>query len=97
MGLIIGVNITSILKSTEDNEKEFDKEQIEKAACVFADSEVRDEVGFIGCGGSPCTVRVPILVSSGLLGNEYAGEKYNSKSVTITYKNDGEKVCKYNE
>ena len=95
MSLIIGVNITSILKSTEDNEKEFDKNTIEKAACVFADSEVRQKVGFTGCGGSNCTVNISLLVQAGLLNSDYSDiEKYPNRNVSVIY-TDGEKTCTY--
>ena len=106
MSLIIGVNVTSILRSTEDNEYKFDKEQIEKAACVFADSEVRKDETLKNeyskdytnlCGGTSCTVAVVDLVKSGLLSKNYIDDnkpesEFKNKSVTVTY-TGGEKKC----
>lgn len=86
MSLIIGVNITSILKSTETNEEEFNKKQIEKAACVYVDSEEL-------CKDCNDKVTVSNLIDSGLLDDSYNSER-GTISVTRT---DGEKKCTYNK
>ena len=100
MSLIIGVNITSILRSTEKNNEDFDKEQIEKAACVFADSEIKtnESLGFGNyykwCGeGIWCDIIVGDLIKSGLLGDNY--DKYKDNTVHVSYP-DGEKKCELN-
>lgn len=41
MSTIIGVNIVSILNSTEELNENNVKKELEKAACVFVDSEIR--------------------------------------------------------
>lgn len=84
MSLVIGVNITSILKSTKQNEEEFNKEQIEKAACVYYSSEELNS-------GEEITVGK--LIDSGLLDETYRNA--NGK-ITITF-NDNEKKCSYNK
>lgn len=89
MSVIIGVNITSILRSTEKSEEDFNKEQIEKAACVYVDS---DEF----CPAKDCDDKVTInkLIETGLLDeNVYKNETGN---ITVT-RNDGLKECKYNK
>ena len=87
LGLVIGVNITSILRSTEKQNENFDKEQIEKAACVYADSEEL-------CPAKNCnSITLDNLARAGLLDQSYAG---NNKTVTVT-RNSGEKKCTYND
>lgn len=86
MSLVIGVNITSILKSTKQNEEEFNKEQIEKAACVYYSSEGLNKNG-------STNITVGKLIESGLLDETYKNE--NGK-ITITF-NDNEKKCSYNK
>ena len=86
MSLIIGVNITSILRSTENNSIEFDKEQIEKAACVYADSDTL-------CPNQSCSININKLIQSGLLDKTY-GDKTGTISVTRT---NGQKKCTYTE
>lgn len=86
MGVIIGVNITSILKSTQKNEDDFDKETIEKAACVYYSSEELNPSG-------STNITVKNLIKSGLLDETYQTE--NGK-ITITVK-DNEKICSYNK
>lgn len=86
MGVIIGVNITSILKSTQKNEEDFDKETIEKAACVYYSSEELNPSG-------STNITVKNLIKSGLLDETYQTE--NGK-ITITV-NDNEKICSYNK
>ena len=88
MSLVIGVNITSILKSTKQNEEDFNKEQIEKAACVYYSSEELKE----NLSG-PKEITVEDLIKSGLLDETYKNE--NGK-ITITF-NDNEKKCSYNK
>ena len=88
MSLVIGVNITSILKSTKQNEEEFNKEQIEKAACVYYSSE-----GLNKNPSGPTNITVKNLIESGLLDETYKNE--NGK-ITITF-NDNEKKCSYNK
>ena len=93
MSVIIGVNITSILRSTEDTQENFDKEQIEKAACVYVDSSLNTNK----CSSKSETcyeVKVNDLILSGLLDDIYESIKDNS--ITINW-NDGEKTCTYNE
>lgn len=88
MSVIIGVNITSILKSTENNQKDFDKKQIEKAACVYVDSDSL-------CSEHNCdnNVTIEALIKSGLL-----DESYKSVTGTITITRTGnKKICKYSE
>lgn len=88
MSVIIGVNITSILRSTEKNEEEFDKKQIEKAACVYVDS---DEL----CLTKNCdnNVTIDVLIKSGLLDEEIYGDIRNKK-INVT-RTDGLKECTY--
>lgn len=86
MSLVIGVNITSILKSTKQNEEEFNKEQIEKAACVYYSSDSSE-------GLNKNNITVEDLIKSGLLDETYKNE--NGK-ITITF-NDNEKKCSYNK
>lgn len=86
MSLVIGVNITSILKSTKQNEEEFNKEQIEKAACVYYSSKELNKNG-------STNITVGNLIESGLLDETYRNE--NGK-ITITF-NDNEKKCSYNK
>lgn len=88
MSLVIGVNITSILKSTKQNEEEFNKEQIEKAACVYYSSE-----GLNNNPSGSTNITVENLIKSGLLDETYRNE--NGK-ITITF-NDNEKKCSYNK
>ena len=90
MSIVIGVNITSILKSTKQNEEDFNKEQIEKAACVYYSSEE------LNPSGSKEEIFVRDLIESGLLDETYRNVE-NSK-VTITVNdNDNEKKCVYNK
>lgn len=91
MGVIIGVNITSILKSTQKNEEDFDKETTEKAACVYVDSSANNKKCLNRT--KPCTeISIKDLTDSGLL-----DERFISKTGTITISwNDGEKICTYN-
>lgn len=86
MSLVIGVNITSILKSTKQNEEEFNKEQIEKAACVYYSSKELNKNG-------STNITVGNLIEFGLLDETYRNE--NGK-ITITF-NDNEKKCSYNK
>lgn len=86
MSLVIGVNITSILKTSKQNEEDFNKEQIEKAACVYYSSEELNPSG-------STNITVKNLIKSGLLGETYQNE--NGK-ITITV-NDNEKICSYNK
>ena len=88
MSVIIGVNITSILRSTEKQNDDFDKKQIEKAACVYVDS---DEL----CPNKDCdnSVTIKKLIEKGLLDEEV----YKDKTGTITVtRNNGLKKCTYN-
>lgn len=84
MGVIIGVNITSILKSTQKNEEDFDKETIEKAACVYYDSELNTEPS--------SNITIKKLINSGLL-----DESYETKegTIKITITDEGQKKCEY--
>lgn len=86
MSLVIGVNITSILKSTKQREENFNKEQIEKAACVYYSSEELNPSG-------SKEIFVKNLIESGLLDETYRNE--NGK-ITVTV-NDDEKKCIYNK
>ena len=87
MSLIIGVNLTSILRSTKNNEKQEEKDRIEKAACVYADSEEL-------CPDKDCTsITLDSLAKAGLLDKNYDG---NNKTVTVT-RTSGEKKCTYND
>lgn len=89
MSVIIGVNITSILRSTEKNEEEFDKKQIEKAACVYVDSD-----GLCTSKNCDSNVTIKILIEKGLLDEEV----YRDKTGTITVtRNNGLKECEYKE
>lgn len=84
MGVIIGVNITSILKSTQKNEDDFDKETIEKAACVYYSSEELNPSG-------STNITIKKLINSGLL-----DERYETKEGTIKITtNEGQKKCEY--
>lgn len=89
MSLVIGVNITSILKSTKQNEEEFNKEQIEKAACVYYSSDSSEGLNKNGS----TNITVEDLIKSGLLDETYKNE--NGK-IIITF-NDNEKKCSYNK
>lgn len=94
MSVIIGVNITSILRSTEDTQENFDKTQIEKAACVYVDSSLNENHK---CSNrtQPCTaITIADLISAGLLDDSY--QSIGANAVTITW-NDGEKKCKYDK
>ena len=97
MSVIIGVNITSILKSTEDTEEEFDKEQIEKAACVYVDSTKNannDCTNTSAYSSTSCTnINVNKLVGAGLLGNDYVVDD-TTTPIKICY-SGGEKFCEY--
>ncbi|MBE6161716.1 MAG: type II secretion system protein [Firmicutes bacterium] len=85
ISLVIGVNITSILRSTEKSNEDFEKEQIEKAACVYVDSQL--------CNNCNDNVSLSDLINNGLL-----DDSYNSKEGTIKVtRTDGEKVCKFIE
>ena len=86
MSLVIGVNITSILKTSKQNEEDFNKKQIEKAACVYYSSEELNPSG-------STNITVKNLIKSGLLDETYQTE--NGK-ITITV-NDNEKICSYNK
>ena len=88
MSVIIGVNITSILRSTEKNEDNFNKKQIEKAACVYVDS---DEL----CPNKDCdnSVTIDVLIKSGLLDEETYGD-IRTKKINVT-RTDGLKKCTY--
>ena len=86
MSLVIGVNITSILKNTKQREEDFNKEQIEKAACVYYSSEELNKNG-------STNITVENLIESGLLDETYRNE--NGK-ITVTV-NDDEKKCIYNK
>lgn len=88
MSLVIGVNITSILKSTKRNEEDFNKEQIEKAACVYYSSEE------LNPNGSK-EITVENLIESGLLDETYRNE--NGKITINVDDNDNEKKCIYNK
>ena len=87
MSLVIGVNITSILKSTKQNEEEFNKEQIEKAACVYYSSEGLNKNGYPN-------ITVENLIDSGLLDETYRNA--NGK-ITVYVTDDNEKKCSYNK
>lgn len=89
MSVIIGVNITSILRSTEKQNNDFDKKQIEKAACVYVDS---DEL----CPNKDCdeNVTIDVLINQGLLDEEvYASIREKKVSVS---RDEGLKKCTYN-
>lgn len=88
MSLVIGVNITSILKTTKQNEEDFNKEQIEKAACVYYSSEELNPNGSIN-------ITVENLIESGLLDETYRNE--NGKITVNVNDNDNEKKCIYNK
>ena len=87
MSLVIGVNITSILKNTKQREEDFNKEQIEKAACVYYSSEELNPSG-------SKEIFVKNLIESGLLDETY--RNVENRKVTITV-NDDEKKCIYNK
>lgn len=91
MSLVIGVNITSILKSTKRNEEDFNKEQIEKAACVYYSSE---ELNSNQNSNESKEISVKDLIDSGLLDETY--RNVENRKVTITF-NDNEKKCIYNK
>lgn len=91
MSVIIGVNITSILRSTEDTQENFDKEQIEKAACVYVDSSL-NENKCSAKSGSCSEITVNDLISGGLLDDSYSD--LGSKTIKITWENN-EKICSY--
>ena len=94
MSLIIGVNITSILRSTEKNSENFDKEQIEKAACVFADSEANSSGLCKNTTGDCNEISVSMLINSGLLDKTY---KTRSGTITVNRNSTGKKKCSYTE
>ena len=88
MSLVIGVNITSILKTTKQNEEDFNKEQIQKAACVYYSSEELNPNG-------STNITVENLIESGLLDETY--RKENGKITINVDDNDNEKKCIYNK
>ena len=94
MSVIIGVNITSILRSTEKQNDDFDKKQIEKAACVYVDSTLNTSNKCGTKSGTCIDVTVNDLMLSGLLDDSY--ESVKSKPVTINWDTDGLKKCTYN-
>lgn len=87
MSLVIGVNITSILKTTKQREEDFNKEQIKKAACVYYSSEELNPNG-------STNITVENLIESGLLDETYRNE--NGK-ITVYVTDDNEKKCIYNK
>lgn len=87
ISLVIGVNITSILRSTEKQNENFDKEQIEKAACVYYNSETL-------CPDNNCTLSIANLIESGLLDEDVYKDK--SGRISIKIEND-ETICEYKE
>ena len=92
MSVIIGVNITSILKGTEENEEKFDKEQIEKAACVYVDSTVNENEYCKNTSTTCTSIKVYNLYTAGLISDE----KYqtDTRSVKVCYKGN-EKICEF--
>ena len=87
LSLVIGVNITSILRSTEKSNDDFEKEQIEKAACVYTNSETL-------CPSKNCSPDVQTLINNGLLDEK----TYKDKRGSISIQNvDGETKCIYTE
>ena len=88
ISLVIGVNITSILRSTEKQNENFEKEQIEKAACVYYNSETL-------CPNGSCSpITVSNLIKSGLLDEDV----YKDKNGTIKIKiENNETICEYKE
>lgn len=88
MSLVIGTNIVSILRATEDNEEAAIKNDLEKAACVYVDSSLNKDT----CT-TRCKIPVQNLIESGLIDESYE-EEYSDKYVEVTYK-DGEKICTY--
>lgn len=89
MGTIIGVNIVSILRSTEDLNKNNAKELIEEAACVFVDSSLatkKSEFSYTGTysiGQRSGSVYVSDLIKCGLIPDSLSTE-YGSKTVSIS-------------
>lgn len=89
MSLIVGVNLTSILRSTKKNDKEFEKKQIEKAACVYVDSENL-------CPDKNCdnNVTIQVLIDNGLLDKDVYKNYNKTKKITISRSNN-KKTCTY--
>ena len=98
MSLVVGVNITSIMESTDDMEETSRNEQIAKAACVFVDSSANTNNKCKVQQETPCTdIKVVDLTSAGLLGNDI--RKLNVEGsltgeIKVCYKNN-EKICEY--
>ena len=98
MSLIVGVNITSIMESTDDMEDTSRKEKIANAACVFVDSSVNTNLCKTQQTTSCTDIKVTDLTSAGLLGNDIRkliseGSIPNNK-IKVCYKNN-EKICEY--
>lgn len=89
MSVVIGTNIVSILNSTKEENKKNDKAVIEKAACVYVDSNA--------CSNCErkTSVTVQELIISGLISEEEYKDQ-SSKTVAITRTNN-EKICTYNK
>ena len=107
MSLVVGVNMTSILRSTDKKEEKFNVEQIEKAACVFASSSVRTlehpdldddskhyTKDYTNCDTSECTIKVADLELAGLISKDMSKDR-KDKTVTVSY-TDNQKKCTYN-
>lgn len=80
----------SMLKSQQETLSDLEIENIENAACLYADlNDLRN-----GCSDSPvCEIQVQTLIDNGFLDDDTA---IGSNSVTISWDPDGLKSCTYN-
>lgn len=97
LGTIITVSLSGVLSDT--NQKQCDEfvREVEDAACVYTGLSGK----LVVCNRTNCDpIKLNILVSEGLIESESdactGGDIDLEETVTVTWNDDGEKICEYN-
>jgi len=97
MGVIVTINFTKTLESTEQKKCDDFVTEVEDAACAFSGFANKDYT----CNRNYCEpIPLSLLVSEGLIQSETDACTNKdidlSKTVSVTWDNRGEKHCTYN-
>ena len=97
LGVIITINLSDTLKQTKQKKCEEFVKLIEDSACTYAGLSSKK----VACNRSSCSpIKLKLLIEEGFIDEETdpCTEKKidTKKTVTVTWNEDGEKICTYN-
>ena len=97
IGVIVTISFSGTLKNTNQRKCDEFVKEVEDAACVYSGLTNKEVI----CNRNNCEpIRLEILVKEGHIKSEKdacTGQDIDlSETVTISWSNEGEKICEYN-